>query len=172
MSLLVKILSYALQSEQTLGIDWPKMDMVNESANDLMIAAFADFRSKTVHYFVAFSPTNSDAPLSILTNPWISESYLLDIGVELYDAGPGSVCMIRAFQKEWYEMGLRKRGIALPWPRKKHCYHCKIKKSKSVGLRLCKCCQAVRYCGRRCQKISWNKQHRYECGRNVRDFRL
>eukprot|EP01083_Nonionella_stella_P114211 337403_1 len=46
---------------------------------------------------------------------------------------------------------------------RKQCYHCKRKKSKALTLRLCSQCRKVRFCGRKCQKVSWNKKHRYQC---------
>merc|ERR1712176_617233 len=47
----------------------------------------------------------------------------------------------------------------------KHCHHCKAVQSRfwTVELRLCSRCQKVRYCGRLCQKLSWNTDHRRVC---------
>eukprot|EP01084_Bolivina_argentea_P165217 287063_1 len=49
--------------------------------------------------------------------------------------------------------------------RKKQCEYCKILKSTndSIELRLCSKCKHTRYCSRKCQKKSWNTQHRYLC---------
>eukprot|EP01084_Bolivina_argentea_P061260 111957_1 len=43
------------------------------------------------------------------------------------------------------------------------CDECKAINSDLVELRLCKKCQAVYYCSKRCQKTAWKLKHRYYC---------
>ena len=45
----------------------------------------------------------------------------------------------------------------------KCCYQCHVMRSECAELRWCRGCQQVRYCSRRCQKVSWKNQHRHEC---------
>ncbi len=46
---------------------------------------------------------------------------------------------------------------------KKHCVQCKTQQTATHKLKKCSRCQHVRYCGRHCQKMDWNVNHRYHC---------
>ena len=49
--------------------------------------------------------------------------------------------------------------------KRKKCKQCKAtkKKAKYLKLKLCSRCKKVRYCSRKCQKISWKYKHREQC---------
>merc|ERR1712228_159888 len=44
--------------------------------------------------------------------------------------------------------------------RKKKCAECNV---KNIKLMICSGCKHILYCSRKCQKRSWNKQHRHFC---------
>eukprot|EP01084_Bolivina_argentea_P037838 69973_1 len=46
---------------------------------------------------------------------------------------------------------------------KKLCIICSTESNKTNKIKICSACQMVYYCGKRCQKISWKYQHRYQC---------
>ena len=94
---------------------------------------------------------------------------MIDTGMGKIELKPGDVIASRGFGLWNYECVMESKGVSMPWlesgksknKKKKRCHQCK--KCKSVKLRKCSGCQNVRYCSRKCQKISWNSEHRHDC---------
>merc|ERR1712228_24326 len=98
------------------------------------------------------------------------KNQMIDCGMMQMPLEPGDVISLSMFCRDGYEAKMRMDGVEMPWLRnfsvktkkkkvKKRCYQCK----KSVKLRICSKCKSVRYCSRKCQKISWKSKHRHDC---------
>lgn len=138
------------------------------NTDDIAAALFVDMdRDKSPYcYHLFYSYSGSFEQLTLLNVS--NEPYTLDLGIAPMEMPPGDMLTITGMSKMCFEAVLRKEGIAMPWLKgdvktEKCCYRCQVRNSQFVELRLCGGCELVRYCSRRCQKISWKHQHRYEC---------
>ena len=142
---------------------------------NVKVAVLINRRKHIAYYHVIYK--NNGNPQEIYLLNTSGKALTLNCGIGCIPFESGSMTSMGGFGKLGYEGYLAQIGIQMPWKWKKEdqehvqedekeekqCGHCKIKRSKTVQLRLCSRCKQTRYCSRECQKKSWKQSHRYLC---------
>lgn len=128
---------------------------------DTRFSELIDVQSERMCLRVIYSITDPNAPVSLCN--FADELYRVNAICTFSTIGPCGFTTLNRFSKKCWEIKLKSMGNRIPWIRKKQCFQCGKGNDNSVELRLCGGCKVVRFCSRKCQKLSWKQEHGKEC---------